>query len=112
MSGYYLLNSYESLLVRRMRNGWWNVVIYQTLDELFLLKAFQGALFQEGTVKYAFVLYQCFILQFLEYISLEMAPNNENWREEAFTGIASWIVSVCFVIIQKKILGFSLEYSH
>lgn len=75
-----------------MRSGWWNI-IYWTLDKLFPLRAFQVALFQEDTVKYAFVLYQCVVLQSLEYISLEIAPNDENWREEAFTDIASWTMS-------------------
>lgn len=66
--------------------------MYQTLDKLFPLRAFQVALFQEDTVKYVIVLYQCVVLQPLEYIYLEIALNDENWGEEAFTNIASWTV--------------------
>lgn len=71
------------------------------------LRVFQVALFQEGTVKYDF--YQCAILQFLEYISLEIEPNDENWRAQASTLTASWIVPVFFLQFRKKWLFFGVS---
>lgn len=68
------------------------------------MRTFQVALFQKGTVKYSFVFYQCVILQLLEYISLEIEPKDENWRAEASTVIASRIVPVFFVVMQKKMV--------